>query len=412
MTVLQAIRAAIESGRLKEPFSADEMAALLEECRASCGEIEGDAGRESRRGPAGAAPAVGPGSPAGATPNESESGGGMEELRELAKGPAAIFGRFLGELQRLASEGIPADRRAIERLQDLRAARVREIEEALQRFRDRAGEVEATLGGLLHPPPPSLFEEIGRTLQRLRQLMERAARRDALLRTWEDGPADALVEGYRAALERHERETAELYEAEAERVLRRKGDGPALQALLLLRAQALEGRRSPAQRQVQAHLEEIERLKRDVGLASLVIASTLNVPKTLAALGASWRRRNRLHLACEEQGRTSVAILAGPHPAMTASVVDVSRTGLRLAVPARVAPGTVLHFIVKCAGSTDDAFLMQGEACWCRPDGGVPGRFLMGVRLVLDGGGYWVALLKRLVERQQKDAPLLEPPVP
>ena len=336
----------------------------------------------------------------------------MAELREMARAPVAIFDRFLGELQRITGDKTLSAPLGLERVKGLQAAMVREIEESLQRFRAKVGESEAALAGILRPQRAKLFEEIQRATQHLAHLIELAARRDKLMRAWEEQPADVTVAAYRAALGQHDQETAELYEAEAERVLRRKGDGPALQALLLLRAQALEGRRSPAQRQVQAHLEEIERLKRDVGLASLVIASTLNVPKTLAALGASWRRRNRLHLACEEQGRTSVAILAGPHPAMTASVVDVSRTGLRLGVPARVAPGTVLHFIVKCAGSTDDAFLMQGEACWCRPDGGVPGRFLMGVRLVLDGGGYWVALLKRLVERQQKDAPLLEPPVP
>jgi hypothetical protein len=342
----------------------------------------------------------------------AEGAGTMEHLRELAKGPAAIFARFMGELQRLASQKISAEPGAIEELHELRTARVREIEGALQRFRAEVGAVEATLVGILHPPRPKLYEEIERAFQHLHQLTDLAARRDRLVQSWEDQSADALVEGYRAAVDHHEVETAEIYEAEAERVLRRKGEAPALQAFSVLRAQAVEGRRSPLQRQAKADLEEIERLKREVGLTSLVIASTINVPSTVVDLGASWRRQKRLPLACEDQSRTSVEILAGPHPAMTASVLDVSRAGLRLGVPAQLPPGTTLHFTVQYPGGPEDGLLMQGEVCWCRPDGRAPGRYLAGVRLVLDGGESWVALLKHLVERQHKSRPAPEARVP
>ncbi len=341
-------------------------------------------------------------------PGTEEGATMMDDLREMARGPVGIFERFLGDLQRITSDKTIAAPIGIERLKDLQASVVREIEESLQHFRSKVGEAEAALVGTLRPPRPNLYEEIKRAVQHLQQLLELAARRDKLLRAWEDQPADALVEGYRAALDRHELETAEIYEAEAERALRRKGNPAALQTFLDLRTQAEEGRLSPAQKQAKADLEEIDRLKQEVTLATRVVASTLKVSGSIAAVGAGWRAGSRLRLGPEEQGRISVLILPGPHPGMTAHLLDVSRAGLRLALPEDLPPGAMLNLLVKQADGREGELRMQGEVRWCRTDARTPGRFLAGVRLLPRGGDQWLAMLGRLAEFQQDGRTVLE----
>jgi hypothetical protein len=332
----------------------------------------------------------------------------MDELREMAAAPVVIFERFLGELQQITKEKSVTAPSGIERLKNLQAAMVREIEESLQRFRARMGEAEATRVSVLHPPPRNLHEDIKRAMQHLQQLLDLAARRDELLRAWEDQPSDALLEGYRAALEGHELGTVELYEAHVERVLRRGGDAAALQAFLLLRAKAQEGRRSPAQRQAKAELEEIEQFKHEVTLATQIVASTLKVSGSIAAVGAGWRKASRLRLAPEVRGRTSVLILSSPHPVMTAQLVDASRTGMGLALPEALPPGAPLSAIVKPVDGRGGELQMQGEVRWCRGPVPVPGGFLAGVCLAPGTEGNWVAMLSHLAELQRDGRAVVE----
>jgi hypothetical protein len=245
-------------------------------------------------------------------------------------------------------------------------------------------------------------------MQQLQHLLDLAARRDDLLRAWDDQPGDTLLEGYRAALERHELETVELYEAHAERALRRKGEAAALQAFLRLRAEAQEARWSPAQRQAKAELDEIERLKHQVTLATQVVSSTLKVSGSIATVGAGWRKGNRLRLVPEVQGRTSVLILSSPHPAMTAQLVDASRTGMGLLLPEALPPGAPLNVIVKPMDSRGAELQMQGEVRWCRGPVHVPGRFQAGVHLAPGAEGNWVSVLSHLAELQRDGRAVIE----
>ena len=325
----------------------------------------------------------------------------MNELRGMARGPVAIFERFLGELQRITGDKTLAAPVGIERLKELQAGMVREIEESLQHFRTKVGEAETGLVGMLRPPRPNLYEELKRAAQHLLRLVDLAARREKLLRDWEDQTAEAILEGYRTALDRHELETAELYEAEAERALRREGDSAALQTFLDLRAHAEEGRLSPAQKQAKADLEEIERLKDEVTLATRVVASTLTVPGSIAVVGAGWRKGSRLPLGQEERGNFSALILPGRHPGMTAHVLDVSRSGLRLALPEELPPGAMVNLIVRQGDARESELRTQGEVRWCRTDARTPGRFLAGVRLLPREGDPWLGMLSRLAESQQ-----------
>lgn len=261
----------------------------------------------------------------------------MDELRELAKAPAAIFNRFLGELQRITGDKTLATPRGLDRLQDLQAARMREIHESLQRFRAKVGEAQARLAEALRPPPSHLFEKIERTHQELFHLIDLAAQREGLLRAWEEQEAGAIVTAYCAALDAQDLETAEIYETEAERFLRRKGDAAALQSFLDLRALAEARGVTPAQRQAQADLEEIERLKGEVTFSTRVAASVLRVSGDIAPLVAGWRKGGRFRLDPAEQASLRVLILPGPHPGMTARVLDVSYGGMQLGAP-REAP--------------------------------------------------------------------------
>jgi len=332
----------------------------------------------------------------------------MDELREMARAPVAIFERFLGELQQITRDKSVAAPSGIERLNTLQAVMVREIEESLRRFRTGMGDAEAMRLSLLYPFPRNLHEDIKRAMQHLQQLLDLAARRDDLLRAWEDQPGDAVLEGYRAALEQHEAETVELYEAHAERVLRRKGDPAALEAFLRLRAKAQEDRRSPAQRQAQGELAEIEQLKHEVTLATQIVASTLKVSGSIATVGAGWRQGSRLRLTPEVQGRTSVLILSRSHPAMAAQLADAGRTGMGLVLPEALPPGAPLNLIVKPMDGRRDEFQMQGDVRWCRGHVHAPGRFQAGVCLAPGAEGEWVSMLSYLAELQRDGRAVIE----
>ncbi len=326
----------------------------------------------------------------------------VAELREMARGPMAIFERFMGELQRITGDKAIQAPLGVERLKELQAATVREIEESLQRFRGKVGEAEAALGGLLRPPRPSLDEEIQRLERQLGRLRGLAARRDALLGRWGGEPAEAVLQDYRAALESRDVELAELYEAEAEEVLRRSGEAAALQAFQALRAQAEEGRLSASQKQARARLEEIERLKNEVTLATRILASTLRVSGSLAVAGAGGRKGSRVRLDPEAQARTPILIHRGPHPALSASLVDASLTGLRVAIPEDLPAGSALDVIVKPGDDRQNEVRMQGEVRWSKPDARSLGRFLAGVRLGTRPGDEWATLVSRLAEAQHE----------
>lgn len=332
----------------------------------------------------------------------------MDELRQMARVPVVIFDRFLGELQRITRDETLSAPVGIEQLKDVQTVMVREIEDSLRRFRNTLGAMEAELVAILHPPRPSLHEEIKRTLQHLERLVERVERRDKLVRAWEDQPADLLVKGYRAALDRNEIETAETYEVEAERALRRKGDAAARQAFQALRAQAVEARLTPPQKMAKADLEEIERLKHQVTLATSVVTSTLKGSGGIAAVGAGWRKGSRLRLDAEGQRRTSVQVLPGAHPGVTAQIVDVGQAGVGLALPQALPAGAMVHFAVNAASGCEEALRVQGEVRWCRADALTPGRYLAGVRLISAAGDGWMALMSRLAEGHPDSRAVLE----
>ena len=285
----------------------------------------------------------------------------LAELREMARGPMAIFERFMGELQRITGDKAIQAPVGVERVRELQAATVRETEESLQRFRGKVGEAEALLAGSLRPPRPKLDEEIERVGRQLQRLKALAARRDALLQQWEGHSAEAVLQGYRSALDGHDVELAALYEAEAEEVLRRKGRAAVLGAFQALRAQAEETRLTPFQRQAKAHLEEIERLKNDVVLATRVLASTLKASGSRAAAGTAWRRGSRVRLTPEEQGRISVRLLPTAHPAMAATLLDMTHTGVRLALPRELPAGAALDLVIKTADAPEEETRMWGE---------------------------------------------------
>ena len=102
----------------------------------------------------------------------------MDELREMARAPVAIFDRFLGELQRVTRDKSISAPVGIERLKELQASMVREIEESLLKFRSKVGEVERRLHGILRPARPPLYDEIKQVTQRLQHLLDLAIRRD------------------------------------------------------------------------------------------------------------------------------------------------------------------------------------------------------------------------------------------
>ncbi len=332
----------------------------------------------------------------------------MDELREMARAPVGIFGRYIAELQRITRDKTLSASVGIERVNDLQAAMMREIEENVRRFRAKVGEVEPGLAATRRSPRPSLYEEIQLAARHLQHLMDQAARREKCLRAWEDQPAELLVEGYRAAVERNETETAQIYETEAERVLRRKGSPAALQAFLALRAQAEDTRLTPAQKKAQAEIEEIERLKSEITLATRAVASSLKVSGSIAAVGAGWRKGGRLRLDAEEQARTSVLVLGSPNPGMNAQMVDVSRAGMRLALSHELPVGATMQFIVKAINGREADIRLQGEVRWCRVDGRVPGRFLAGVGVVSRAGDEWTTVVARLAEARRDGMAVLE----
>ncbi len=332
----------------------------------------------------------------------------MDELWELARAPGALFDRFLGEVQRIADDRTLAAPQGIARLQSLHAAMVREIEESVRRFRAQVGQAEARLVRVLRSPGPKPFQELPGAAQHPTRLIDLVARRLRGRRTCEDQPADAIAAGVpgrpgtaRPGGDGTRRDRGRTPPPQGHR-------GQPAQAVLQLQAQPAAGWPTPAQRQAQADLEELERLKHQVTLATQVLASTLRVSGGIAVLGAGWRQGSRLRLDREKQARFRVLMLSGQHPAMAPWMGDVSRGGMHVGLPEALPPGGVVHLIVNHAAGWAGEVRVQGEVRWCRADGHAPGRFRVGVRVVADEGDQWAALLTRLAETRQDGRPVEE----
>ena len=326
----------------------------------------------------------------------------MGEIRFLARAPLAIFERFVQQMEATARDTALSATSGVARVREFREGMQHELVESLRQFRQKLGEVEPRLLALRHPPRLDIHRAIQEANERLNRLMVLAARREELIRGWEDMDPEAILTGYSEALQRGEHDVVEIYEVDAEAVLRRKGNGEALKGFLAIRAIAEEQRLTPSQKQAQAHLEELEGLKQSARVASHIVAITLNVSGEFVAKAAGWRQEGRVAVEPAKRAQTLVLVLPGATPAMTASLVDASHSGLQLDLPSPADVGNVLNLIVKNPDAAHGEIRLQGEVRWCQPHAA---RYRAGVQIAPPVPEQWVTFLTWLAgARHQRDS--------
>ncbi|MFQ5847335.1 MAG: hypothetical protein ACE5IQ_06615 [Candidatus Methylomirabilales bacterium] len=399
----------------------------------------------------------------------------MHDLRNMAKAPMELFGTFVTQAcSILTEEGLTAAA-ALEKFQHAREILGRDTEGLLKTFRLKLIQKEEELQAILRPPRRDLIGQAREAIRQLYQVVGRfslrnkltptlqgqslsavlAAHQEALAkadtdaielfeaeaerllarknedlaeqalkavfelartitrfslkekltRAWEDQPASALLAAYQEALAKADTDAIELFEAEAERLLARKGDPQALSAFATLRAQPLESRLTPAQREAKATLQELRRIKEEAALAMCLLASISKFHARLIPLCTQWRREVRHRLEGEGQRGISAALHTETHPQLPVILVDWSKSGLRVQCCAMFPPDTILVLSLQPSRVKEQALSLKGEVRWFQEEPNHPGRYTLGLRIVKGVETPWWERFPTLMEQStQRDA--------
>ena len=217
---------------------------------------------------------------------------------------------------------------------------------------------------------------------KLTQVGRRLSLRDQLIRDWEERPAGTVLADYRKALVDGDTDMIEVIEAEGERVLRHKGDPWALKKFHTLKAQALESRLSPVQKDARAALEELRGIKKETTVALCFFASLSRACGVLLPLGTNWRSEIRQRLDGGERRGISVTLRTNEGSSFPVTLLDWSKGGLRVQATEMFPPGTILGLALEVPGLTEQALSLNGEVRWFQGDESQPGCYILGIRIV------------------------------
>jgi len=308
------------------------------------------------------------------------------QARDALKRLFQIIGRF--SLRHKLTQGLSG------------AALLAEYQEALLRGDNEKLEIfESEAQGVLAGKKEDLAEQCLKALQELDRVIARFSLKEKLTHAWEEQSAAALLAEYEEALAAGDTDTIEIFEAEAERFLARKGDPQAVARFVALKAQPLESRLTPAQWEAKAALQELSRIKEEAALAMCLLASISRLHSGLIPLCTQWRRevRHRVHEATR-QG-ISAAFHKDADPPLPVSVVDWSKSGLRVQCPEMFPPGTIVGLSLQFPGLKDQAIFFKAEVRWFQEEPNQPGRYTLGLRIVRGAEIPWWELLPKLMEQ-------------
>jgi len=227
---------------------------------------------------------------------------------------------------------------------------------------------------------------------------------EKITRAWEDQSAAAILANYQAALAAGDTDTIEIFEGEAERVLARKGDPQALATFLTLKAQPLDSRLTPAQRQAKAALEELRRIKEEAALSICLLASVSRFHAGLIPLCTQWRQESRQRVEPRAREGMTLALRKDQEPPLPASVLDWSRSGLKVKCPRTFPPGTVVGLSLHLPQRMQRPIASKAEVRWIQEHPNQPGRFMVGLRILGGEDIPWWELLSQATVRAAESA--------
>ena len=169
----------------------------------------------------------------------------MDDLRAMARRSLQLFEEFIAEVRAImAVQGLStAD--AKEKIKGKQQVLLQETEELLNNFRVKVIEKEQEFEAVLHPEQEDLIEGARKAVRDLYRVIDRFALKEKLLRRWKEQSSSAMLAEYQQALRDDHLDRIEIFEAEAERYLARKGDPEVLSKFATLRAQSLDPRLTP-----------------------------------------------------------------------------------------------------------------------------------------------------------------------
>ncbi|MEE9138647.1 MAG: PilZ domain-containing protein [candidate division NC10 bacterium] len=327
----------------------------------------------------------------------------MDDLRAMARRSLQLFEEFIAEVRAImAVQGLStAD--AKEKIKGKQQVLLQETEELLNNFRVKVIEKEQEFETVLYPEQEDLIEGARKAVRDLYRVIDRFGLKEKLLRRWKEQSSSAMLAEYQQALRDDHLDRIEIFEAEAERYLARKGDPEVLSKFATLRAQSLDPLLTPTQKKAKTALAELHRIKQEaiVGLSFLTSASQLFgdlIPPT----SVMWRMEERHHLDRIDRLGIVTALHQNGHPPRPVNLLDVSKTGLRVQVSEEFDPGTILDLSFESVGVTEQAINFTVEIRWCKkePDGPEePERYTLGLRFVEGTEGPWLDLLPKLLDQ-------------
>lgn len=226
-------------------------------------------------------------------------------------------------------------------------------------------------------------------MDELAQVRWRLLLKNDLVRSWENKPNSDLLAEYQEALNQGDTDRIEIFETEAERFLRRKGDPQAASNFLSLKAQSLEARLTPTQKEVKKALEELLKIKKQATVAMCFLASTSRAYARLLPLCTNWRKDVRHRLDSAERRGISVTIRRSGGPSFPATLVEWSAGGLQVQGTEMFPLGTMLILALDLPGLTEQALALKGEVKWFREEQNQPGRYILGLRIVDESDVLW-----------------------
>jgi hypothetical protein len=326
----------------------------------------------------------------------------VDDLRAMARRSLQLFEEFIAEVRAImAVQGLStAD--AKEKIKGKQQVLLQETEELLNNFRVKVIEKEQEFETVLYPEQEDLIEGARKAVRDLYRVIDRFALKEKLLRRWKEQSASAMLAEYQQALRDDHLDRIEIFEAEAERYLARKGDPEVLSEFATLRAKSLDPRLTPTQKKAKTALAELHRIKQEaiVGLSFLTSASQLF--GDLIPPSVMWRMEERHHLDRIDRLGIVTALHQNGHPPRPVNLLDVSKTGLRVQVSEEFDPGTILDLSFESVGVTEQAINFTVEIRWCKkePDGPEePERYTLGFRFVEGTEGPWLDLLPKLLDQ-------------
>ena len=325
----------------------------------------------------------------------------MDDLRVMARRSLQLFEEFIAEVRSIMSEQGLSTVEAKQKVKDKQQHLLQETEELLNRFRVKVVDKEREFEAVLHPGREDLIEHARKAVRDLYGVIDRFALKEKLFRRWEEQSASTILADYQEALRNDDFDRIDIFEAEAQRCLARKGDREVLAKFVTLKAQSLDPRLTPEQKKAKSALVELQRIKQEatVGLSFLTSASQLF--GDLVPPNVMWRLEERHHLDRIDRLGIATALHQNGHPPYPVTLLDVSKTGVRVQAPQEFAKGAILDLSFESVGVTEQAIIFRVEVRWCKkePDESEAGRYTLGLHIVEGTERPWLDLLPKLLDQ-------------